>query len=148
MSDFKLNFIHLCDQATFSQEGKLSLTGIFDVVNVVNLPGSLLKAVLVCNFTVLNTKLDKIKIDINISKDGETEPVFKIPPLTAKVTKPAIMQTTKETKLGLTIQLGNLVFKTEGIYEVNINANGELIGKNTFEVKKMIQSQETNIKVN
>ena len=30
MSDFKLNFIHLCDEATFSQEGKLSLIGIFD----------------------------------------------------------------------------------------------------------------------
>ena len=145
MSNFKLNFIHLCDEATFSQEGKLSLIGIFDVVNVVNLPGSLVKAVLVCNFSVLNQKLDTVKLDISISKEEEQEPVFKLPTISANLVRkqnPSIKD--DENKIGMSLQLTNLQFKSEGNYFINVVVNGELLGKYKFSVNKIQSKRNIN----
>lgn len=139
MADFKLNFIHLCDEATFSQEGKLSLIGIFDILNVMNIPGNLVKAVLVCNFSVLNPNLESINIDITISKEGKTEPIVKIPTLNAKKFEKgkSTPLDTKETKMGITLQLTNIEFKSEGGYFINVMANGSLLGSYEFNVKKV-----------
>lgn len=138
MNDFRLNFIHLCDEATFSQEGKLSLIGIFDVVNLVNIPGNLLKAVLVCNFSILNPPIKDVKVNIVITKKGEKEPVFSIPTLTAKLPANKQMKNSDEAgKIGLTIQLGNLTFNSEGTYILNVNVNENLLGTYKFDVKRM-----------
>jgi hypothetical protein len=137
MSDFKLNFIHLCDEATFSQEGKLSLIGIFDVVNVVNIPGNLLKAVLVCNFSILNPSVKNVKVDIFIEKEGEKEPIFKIPTLNAKFPPGLKEGMEQENKIGFTVQLGNLRFNSEGIYQINFIANDNMVGTYKFLVKRI-----------
>ena len=139
MADFKLNFIHLCDEATFSQEGKLSLIGIFDILNIMNIPGNLVKAVLVCNFSVLNPKLDSINIDITITKEGEAEPIVKIPTLNTEKfervkNKPS---GSEKPKIGITLQLTNIQFKTEGTYFINVLTNGSLLGNYRFNVKRI-----------
>lgn len=139
MADFQLNFIHLCDEATFSKEGKLSLIGIFDVVNLVNIPGTLIKAVLVCNFSILNPKLDSVKIDVTVTKKDEKEPIMTVPTLTAKIENKNIQKIDIEPRIGITLQLTNLQFKNEGNYMINLQVNGSLLGKYRFTVKKLIQ---------
>lgn len=139
MADFKLNFIHLCDEATFSQDGKLSLIGIFDILNVRNIPGNMVKAVLVCNFSILNPKLDSIKVDISIIKEGEEEPVVKIPTLDAKKFEGRKKKSSigGETKVGVTLRLTNIRFKSEGAYLINVMVNGSLLGSYKFNVKRI-----------
>lgn len=38
MADVKLNFVHVCDKAFLSQDGKLNLIGIFNKINANNFP--------------------------------------------------------------------------------------------------------------
>lgn len=132
MKDFKLNFIHLCDDAIFSQDGKLSLIGIFEVVNVVAFPGSLLRAFLVFNLNLLNKTLNKVDLDIAIKKENTEKEVLKLPTLT-----PSIAKNTGNTelKLGITLQLNNITFQEAGKYFVELKANKELVGKLGFDVK-------------
>jgi len=147
MSDFILNFIHLCDEAIFSREGKLSLIGIFDVVNLVNLPGSLVKAVLICNFTVFNQKINAIKLNISITKEGERIPIFTLPPVNINIVRKQNHSTNikdGENKIGMSLQLTNLPFKSEGTYFINVSANEELLGHYKFNVKKIETKKQVN----
>lgn len=141
MKDFKLNFIHLCDDAIFSQDGKLSLIGIFEVVNVVALPGSLLRAFLVFNLNLLNKKLDKVDLDIAIKKEATGKEVLKIPTLT-----PSVVRNTGDTelKLGITLQLNNITFQETGKYFIELKANKELVDKLAFDVKLLEKKEKVN----
>lgn len=139
MKDFKLNFMHLCDEAIFSQDGKLSLIGIFEVVNVVALPGSLLKAFLVFNLSVLNKNLNKVDLDIAIRKAGTKKEVVKLPTLT-----PSLVNKPEESKIGVTLGLANITFQEVGKYVIEIQANKVLVGTFDFEVKLLEQKKEKN----
>lgn len=132
MKDFKLNFIHLCDDTIFSQDGKLSLIGIFEVVNVVAFPGSLLRAFLVFNLNLLNKTLNKVDLDIAIKKEGTEKELLKLPVLTPSIEK---AKENTELKLGITLQLNNITFQEAGKYFIELKANKELVGKLSFDVK-------------
>ena len=132
MKDFKLNFIHLCDEAIFSQDGKLSLIGIFEVVNVAAFPGSLLRAFLVFNLNLLNKTLNKADLDIAIKKEDTKKEVLKLPTLTPSITRNT---SNNELKLGITLQLNNITFQEAGKYFIELKANQELVGKLGFDVK-------------
>lgn len=132
MKNFKLNFIHLCDDAIFSQDGKLSLIGIFEVVNVMAFPGSLLRAFLVFNLNLLDKSLSKIDLDIAIKKEGMEKEVLELPTLTPPIKKNA---GNIESKLGITLQLNNITFQEAGKYFVELKVNKELLGKLGFDVK-------------
>ncbi|MDO8658624.1 MAG: hypothetical protein Q7K55_07810 [Candidatus Levybacteria bacterium] len=141
MKDFKLNFIHLCDDAIFSQEGKLSLIGIFEVINVVALPGSLLKAYLVFNLNVINKSLDKVDLDISIKKEDTGNELLKLPTLTPSIVK---NKADSELKLGLTLQLANITFQETGKYMVELKVNKEHVGTLNFDVKLLQKKGEVN----
>lgn len=133
MNDFKLNFMHLCDEALFSQDGKLSLIGIFEVINVAAIPGNLLKASLVANIDVLNKDLDKVDLDIIIkNKDTEKE-IFKLPTLTPSLNKS--IEVNIKRKLGITLTLANIKFPETGKYIIELQANKKNVGSLDFEVK-------------
>ncbi len=140
MKDFKLNFIHLCDETIFSQDGKLSLIGIFEVVNVAAFPGSLLRAFLVFNLNLLNKTLNKVDLDITIKKDGTEKEVLKLPTLTPSFAKNA---DNAELKLGITLQLNNIIFQEAGKYFIELKVNKELVGKLGFDVKLLDQKKGT-----
>ena len=130
MAKFKLNFIHLCDDAIFSQDGKLSLIGIFEVINVVTLPGSLLKAYLVFNLNVLDEALKEVYIDISIKNVNSGKEVMNISNL-----KTPIKKVGDEIKLGVTLQLVNITFIEESKHLIELRINKEVVGKLFFEVK-------------
>jgi hypothetical protein len=134
MAKFKLNFIHLCDDAIFSQDGKLSLIGIFEVINVVTLPGSLLKAYLVFNLNVLDEALKEVDIDISIKNVNSGKEVMNISNLKTPINKVG-----DEIKLGVTLQLVNIAFTEEGKHLIELRINKEVVGKLFFEVKLQIK---------
>lgn len=144
MKDFKLNFIHLCDEALFSQDGKLSLIGIFEVINVINLPSSLLKASLVFNISILNKNLNKVDLDITIRNSDSGEETFKLPTLTPSFTKNAkATDADAEVKLGITLQLANILFREAGKYTLELKANKVMVGSLEFQVKILQQQKGT-----
>lgn len=132
MNSFKLNYLHLCDEIIFSQDGKLSLIGIFEVINLVSLPGSLLKAWLVCNLSVAK-KIDKVSLDITLRNVATGKETFKVPTLT-----PSFVQDKKnmdnEQKLGITLQLVNINFQEVGKYVLEVQVNKETVGSVFFNV--------------
>lgn len=140
MKDFKLNFIHLCDEALFSQDGKLSLIGIFEVINVINLPSSLLKASLVFNISVLNKELNKVDLDIVIRRSDTGEETFKLPTLTPSITRNS-NATDNEVKLGITLQLANILFQQAGKYKLELKVNKLIVGSLDFQVN-LLQQQK------
>ena len=116
MKNFKLNFIHLCDEVIFAQDGKVSLIGIFDVINLVALPGSLAKAVLVFNLGI-SKKIGKADLDIAIKELSSEKEVLKVPTMSISLPdKPG------ESRLGVTLNLVNITFQNTGKYLVEAYA--------------------------
>ena len=138
MNDYKMNFMHLCDDAIFSQEGKLSLIGIFEVINLTNLPGSLLKAFLVFNLSVFNQKINVVDLDISMVNSKSGEETFKLPTVSPSI---KWVEGNKEAKLGITLQLVNVTFKEEGMYKIEIKSKNVLIGSLDFQVNLLKQKK-------
>lgn len=137
MSNFKLNFIHLCDEVTFSQEGKLSIIGIFDVINVINIPGSLIRGYLVCNFTVLNKDLKEAAINIVINNKKTQEEVVRIPELKVNIPDQDKLILNRPRVLGVSLQLVNITFKEIGEYNISVVINEEKVADYIFYVNQI-----------
>ena len=137
MNNFKLNYMHLCDEVSFSQEGKLSIIGIFDVINVINIPGSLIKAYLVCNFTVLNNDLKEATISISVNNKKTKEDVVRIPELKVLIPEQDKIIPNRAKVLGVSLQLVNVSFKETGEYNMSVVVNEENVGSYTFYVNQL-----------
>lgn len=144
MSNFKLNFIHLCDEVTFSQEGKLSIIGIFDVINVINIPGSLIRGYLVCNFTVLNKELKEAAINIVINNKKTQEEVVKIPELKVNIPDQDKLILNRPRVLGVSLQLVNITFKEIGEYNISVVINEEKVADYIFYVNQIKSEKVVN----
>lgn len=144
MSNFKLNFIHLCDEVTFSQEGKLSIIGIFDVINVKNIPGSLIKGYLVCNFIVLNKELKEATMNIVINKKKTQEEVVRIPELKITIPEQDTLILNRPRVLGVSFQLVNLSFKEIGEYNISVVINEEKVADYIFYVNHIKSEKVVN----
>lgn len=144
MSNFKLNFIHLCDEVTFSQEGKLSIIGIFDVINVINIPGSLIRGYLVCNFTVLNKELKEAVINIVIDNKKTQEEVVRIPELKVTIPEQDKLIPNRPRVLGVSLQLVNIPFKEIGEYNISVVINEEKVADYIFYVNQIKSEKVVN----
>ena len=144
MRNFKLNFIHLCDEVTFSQERKLSIIGIFDVINVINIPGSLIKGYLVCNFTVLNKDLKEANINIVINNKKTQEEVVRIPELKITIPEQDKLIPNRPRVLGVSLQLVNINFKEIGEYNISVVINEEKVADYIFYVKQIKSEKVVN----
>lgn len=144
MSNFKLNFIHLCDEVTFSQEGKLSIIGIFDVINVINIPGSLIRGYLVCNFTVLNKELKEAAINIVINNKKTQEEVVRIPELKVNIPDQDELILNRPRVLGVSLQLVNITFKEIGEYNISVVINEEKVADYIFYVNQIKSEKVVN----
>lgn len=142
MNNFKLNFIHLCDEVIFSQERKLSIIGMFDVINIINIPGSLIKGYLVCNFTVLNKDLKEAVINIVINNKKTREEVAKIPELKVVIPEQDKLIPNRPRVLGVSLQLVNIPFKELGEYNIALVINDEKVADYIFYVNQ-IKSERT-----
>lgn len=144
MNNFKLNYIHLCDEVSFSREGKLSIMGIFDVINIINIPGSLIKAYLVCNFTVLNNDLKEATISITVNNKKTKEEVVKIPDLKVPIPRQDKVIPNRPRVLGVSLQLVNISFKETGEYNISVVVNKEDVADYTFYVNQLKTEKAVN----
>jgi hypothetical protein len=124
--NFHLNFIFLCDDAFKGENGKVSIIGIFQQVNLREIPGKLLKSVLVGNFTDLSKTAEELELKVSLL-DVENKP--------ANLNIPAVKLPSSGGKdVGFFLELGNLEFSKTGDYKFVVEVNGELLGEYKFQV--------------
>lgn len=109
----------------------MSIIGIFQRINLTQIPGTHLKFVLVGNFSVLYKETANIEITINLI-DPNNDPInLNISPL--KLPVPPEIKATRD--VGFVIEIGNLRFETDGDYKFEVNINNEKIGEYKFQVE-------------
>lgn len=133
MNKLRTEIIALCDYATVSREGKLSINGIFDELRVRKFPGGIPRAFLVA--TINGTPNTSYKLDLKIeSKNGGKNPINNL--VLNAMTSP-------NGKNNLIIELVNLGFEKEGDYQFKIYNEKEEVGSTLLKV--IHQQQENNV---
>lgn len=130
MSKITLNYLHLCDEANFSQEGKLNMLGVFDQINLTELPGGIFKATLIANITIENTK-EQQDIFVNFTHEESKEQI--LPPVTMHISP---QQSPHNNTLGFMLNLVQVTFKKEGRHLITLTHNNQTIGQLTIKVSK------------
>ena len=116
--------IALCDYASISKEGKLSINGIFDELRVQTFPGGMARAFLVA--TINGTPNTQYKLTLKVEEKNGGKVPFNNLSLEA-VTSP-------NGKNNLMIELLNLVFEKEGDYQFKIYHDNKEIGATLLKV--------------
>lgn len=119
----KAEIIALCDYALISQEGKLSVVGVFDEVRLTQIPGGISRA-----FFVAIIK-GEAQTDYNFTLKAEnvTDKIEILKPLEIKV------KTGYNGKSNILVQLINLTFNKPGEYRFSILSNNEIVGSLTLQ---------------
>ena len=136
-------FAHLADYASISQEGKLSVMGVFENINVPELPYThpqmYLAFRIVLNYAEVGNEIP-LKIDC-VDADGNQ--VFqvnaKFQVAAAKGRKPK-----RGDKPGLNqiLAINGVKFTRAGNHDVNILVGGRLMAQIEFEVKRQPQKPD------
>lgn len=113
--------IALCDYATISREGKLSINGIFDELRVTNLPGGLARAFLVA--TVKGKPDTPYKLTIKLERGEESKTLLNMD-----------IQTSPNGKHNMVVELVNLGFEKEGEYRFVIYHGDEEVASTLLKV--------------
>jgi hypothetical protein len=119
--------IALCDYATISREGKLSI-GIFDEIRVQEFPGGIARAFLVA--TVHGKANTHYKLKIAIMHQDKAEGSLDLE-----------VQTSPNGKSNIITEFVNLAFKREGDYSFIITDGDTLVGQTNL---KVIHAQKQN----
>ena len=113
--------IALCDYATISREGKLSVIGIFDELRVQQFPGGIARAFLVATIKGEKDKSYTLKINTELGK---------------KTLNSVSMEnrTSLSGKNNIIIELLNLGFEKEGDYRFVIYQGDKEVGSTNLKV--------------
>jgi hypothetical protein len=124
MKQLKTEIIALCDYASVSREGKLSINGIFDELRVRKFPGGIARAFLVA--TINGNPNTQYNLDLKVeNKSGGKTPIKD---LTLNA------MTSPNGKNNLIVELINLGFEKEGDYEFKIYNKNEEAGSTLLKV--------------
>ncbi len=120
----KLHFIHICEEAFFSEDKKLNVIGIFDEILASSFPAGHPKFVVV---TGISGKIGDYEEVIEVlSPSGEA--VIKSTPKTITIAR-------EGQRAHLAVQFINVIFKELGKYKVVVKINGEQINGNDDFIK-------------
>lgn len=111
----KVNLITLSDYASVSREGKLSIDGIFDKLNVTTFPTTLVRAFFVA--TVNGDAFTEYKLDLNFKKGSKQIASFNL-----------ISNTGENGRNNLVVELVGLPIESEGKYEFTLVHNKKELG--------------------
>ncbi|MBI2031657.1 MAG: hypothetical protein HYT08_03515 [Candidatus Levybacteria bacterium] len=124
MKQLKTEIIALCDYASVSREGKLSINGIFDEIRVQQFPGGLSRAFFVA--TVNGAPVTKYKLNLKIEPSkglaGE-QSSFNLDTFTGP-----------NGKNNLIVELAGLGFKEEGHYKFILSEGDKEIDSTVLKV--------------
>jgi len=132
MKNFKLNFLHVCDYASFDQMGKLNIMGLFENINSIKFPYQHPQFFVVAN--------------VSISESGEYECVIRVTDQDnteiGKFVLPKVKMNFKKeqqnTKLGIVGQFNGIKFEKPGKYKIEIVIDGDSIDAQEITVTQVI----------
>lgn len=133
MKQLRTEIIALCDYASVSREGKLSINGIFDELRIQKFPGGIARAFLVATINGVPNTQHSLTLKVE-NEDGGKNPL-----------KDLVLNAMTSTngKNNLIIELVNLGFEKEGDYRFKIYANNQEVGSTLLKVYQ--QSGKYNI---
>lgn len=124
MKQLRTEIIALCDYASISREGKLSISGIFDEIRVQKFPGGVARAFLVA--TVNGTPNTSYSLNLKVESENMGKSPLKDLNLNA--------MTAPNGKNNLIIELVNLGFEKEGNYHFKIYNGDQEVGSTLLKV--------------
>jgi hypothetical protein len=124
MKSLKTEIIALCDYASVSREGKLSMNGIFDELRVQKFPGGMARAFLVA--TVSGAANTQYQVTLKIESENGGKSPLKDLVLNAT--------TSQNGKSNLMVELVNLGFERNGDYYFKIYCEGKEVGSTLLKV--------------
>lgn len=137
----EVKFAHVCDYASISQEGKLSVMGIFDRIGAPQVPVVHPQMYVAFGLDLDYTEVGRpFTVEVQMV-DSDGEPIWKakaqgIPhmPVTAKPgDRNVVVQV---------IPLQGLTFREFGSYDVNIFTNGQMKERIQFNVSQVSPPQQ------
>jgi hypothetical protein len=128
----KVNLITLSDYASVSREGKLSIDGIFDKLNVTTFPTTLVRAFFVA--TVNGDAFTEYKLDLNFKKGNKQIASFKL-----------VSSTGENGRNNLVVELVGLPIESEGKYEFALVHNKKELGSAFLEAIVVDNNQNINL---
>lgn len=129
-SMLKTELMVLCDYASVSKEGKLSINGIFDEVRVTSLPGGLARAFFVA--TIQGAPHTPYKLTLKLQhKNQDVLPAHNVDTLA----------TGPNGKNNIIVELVGMNFPKEGEYEVKLYHGDDEIGAIMLKVIHIKQEQ-------
>ncbi|MEX2052827.1 MAG: hypothetical protein WD898_01210 [Candidatus Paceibacterota bacterium] len=115
----KLHFVHICEEAFFSEDKKLNVIGIFDEIIASRFPAGHPKFAVVTGISGEPGNYEEI-IEL-LSPSGET--VIKSTPKTINIARVG-------QRAHFAVQFINVVFKEAGKYRVVVNIDGKQVNDN------------------
>ncbi len=123
-----INFIHLCDTAFFSQEGKLNIIGMFKAIGTTKFPTVHPKMAIVLDVNI--SESTKLKIQVLKKETGET-----IAKLEGNLDRKGDAKGSKE--MCFISDFNNMKFEEPGEYLVEVWIGDELFENIPFHVNKL-----------
>lgn len=131
LSGIKTEIIALCDYASVSREGKLSINGIFDELRIQKFPGGIARAFLVATINGMPNHQYSLTLKVEGENDGSPRGEASKSPLKDLALKAV---TSPNGKSNLVIELINLGFEKEGDYRFKIYAGNQEVGSTLLKV--------------
>lgn len=130
--NFKLNFLHVCDYASFSEGGKLNILGIFESINTPKIPYVHPQMFVVLNILIKKTSNYKKIVTRFVQSDNKVE--------IARVEIPMNIKTSSakgEFRVGSIGQLNGVKFEKYGKYVIQIFVDEHLIGEKEITISNL-----------
>ena len=134
----KIPFAHLCDYATVSQEGKLSILGIFTNINVATLPATHPQMYLAFDMEMRAVEANRqMEIEIHlVDADGEKLFAMKgsgqLRAPESATPKPGVSERASQIMV-----MNGIRFKRPGAHEINIFLNDRLAYTVSFKITRL-----------
>ena len=132
MKNFKLNFLHVCDYASFDQMGKLNILGVFENVNSVKFPYQHPQFFVVANVLIFKSGEYECVIRV-IDQDSIELGKFILPKVNMTLVKGQ-----PEVKLGVVGQFNSIKFEKPGKYKIEIVIDGDIVDSKEISAHQVI----------
>ena len=128
----EVRLITLSDYATVSKEGKLTIAGIFDRLNVTKFPTSIVRAFFVA--TISGSPFTEYKLDLEVKKGAKQVASFQLNSVTGD-----------NGRNNLVVEMVGIPFKEEGEYNFILSHDKKELGRTSLDA--VYSESQTEIKM-
>lgn len=121
-----LNFSFLCDYASVSREGKLSMNGIFENINVQSFPAQHPSMYVVANMTGVH---HKDKVTCSLTREPEPEKPLAV------ISREVMIEPNRN--FGFIGQFVNVRYERPGVYLLSFFIDNKKLGSHSFEIHQV-----------